>query len=41
MSSVMLTWCMAESLPTATGTPQNRTLGQGCMVMASQETVFG
>ena len=41
MSSVIVTWCMAGSLPTATGIPQNEIFKQGCMVMASQETVFG
>ena len=41
MSLVMVTWCMARSLPTATGTPRNQTFRQGCMVMESQETGFG
>ena len=40
-SLLMVTWCMVESLPTATGTPQNRTFRRACMLMASQDTVFG
>ena len=41
MSYLMVTWCMAGSLSTTTGTPQSRTSRRGCKEMASQETVFG
>ena len=41
MSCLMVTWCMAGSLPTPTGMHRSRTSRRGCMEMASQDSVFG